>query len=158
MAAPNMAQEEVEQKQEETPAEPVAEEKKPAKKGVKAHVSDEKKRELLQRSWVAVNPSSMEGWGVTNIEANACGTPVVGADVPGIRDSIADGTSGVLVPHADVDALTDALRGLIGDPTRLEQISESSMEWAGNFSWERSADRLFSVLQRAVFLEKKESE
>jgi len=121
-------------------------------------VSDEKKRELLQRSWVAVNPSSMEGWGVTNIEANACGTPVVGADVPGIRDSIADGTSGVLVPHADVDALTDALRGLIGDPARLEQISESSMEWAGNFSWERSADRLFSVLQRAVFLEKKESE
>jgi len=113
-------------------------------------VSDEEKRELLQRAWVAVNPSSMEGWGVTNIEANACGTPVIGADVPGIRDSICDGKSGMLVPYGDVAALTRSLRAVMECPDDCVSLSLSAREWAQRFSWGASAEAFIGVLKRVV--------
>ncbi len=111
------------------------------------HVDEDKKRELLQRSWVAVNPSSMEGWGITNIEANACGTPVVGADVPGIRDSICVGKSGFLVPYGDVDALTLQLRNLIQDHDLRLALGSTAVDWAKNYSWEASASSFVEILE-----------
>ncbi|MBI5868525.1 MAG: glycosyltransferase family 4 protein [candidate division Zixibacteria bacterium] len=59
------------------------------------------KVETLRRSWVVVCPSLKEGWGLTNIEANACGAPVVCANVPGLRDSAIDGETGLLYPYGD---------------------------------------------------------
>jgi glycosyltransferase involved in cell wall biosynthesis len=111
------------------------------------HLDEDKKRELLQRSWVAVNPSSMEGWGITNIEANACGTPVIGADVPGIRDSISVGKSGLLVPYGDVEALSLQLRNLIKDQNRRMELGSSAVEWAKNYSWEASALSFAEILK-----------
>ena len=60
---------------------------------------------LLAESRVCVCPSAKEGWGLTVIEANAVGTPVVASDSPGLRDSVLDGKTGFLVPHGDVEAL-----------------------------------------------------
>ena len=59
-------------------------------------VSSKKKVEYLCRSHVMVYPSYREGWGLTNIEANSCGTAVVAANSPGLRDSVDDGRSGLL--------------------------------------------------------------
>ena len=108
------------------------------------------KKQLLQQSWLAVNPSSMEGWGITNIEANACGIPVVGANVPGIRDSILDGKSGVLVPHGDSDILAEKIRKLIVDDKYRETMSNTAVEWAGKFSWSASADDFLTILIRIL--------
>ncbi len=58
------------------------------------YVSEEKKREILQSAWVCINTSLKEGWGITIIESNACGTPVVASDSPGLRDSVIDGKTG----------------------------------------------------------------
>lgn len=113
-------------------------------------VSDEKKRELLQRSWVAVNPSSMEGWGVTNIEAAACGTPVIGSDVPGIRDSVCPDQSGILFPYGDANVLAQRLRELIENTNRLDQMSRTAVEWADKFSWQKSADTFLDLMQRTL--------
>src|SRR5688572_8078905 len=60
------------------------------------------KRRLVQSAHVVVNPSEKEGWGLTNVEANACGTTCVAADSPGLRDSVRDGTTGLLYPYGDV--------------------------------------------------------
>ncbi|MCP4705802.1 MAG: glycosyltransferase family 4 protein, partial [candidate division Zixibacteria bacterium] len=62
-------------------------------------VSEEKKVEYLRRSHVAVYPSLKEGWGLTNIEANACGTAVIAANSPGLRDSVKDGETGFLYEY-----------------------------------------------------------
>lgn len=113
-------------------------------------VEDHEKRALLQRSWIAVNPSSMEGWGITNIEANACGVPVLGSDVPGIRDSIAAGVSGELFPYGDAAALAARLDAWIGHPALLEELSVSARGWAARFSWEASADTLCGILKQVI--------
>lgn len=113
-------------------------------------VSEEQKQELLQRAWLFVNPSSMEGWGITNIEANACGTPVLGADVPGIQDSVLEGKSGWLVPCGDERAWSERLRTLLAHPEELDALRESSIQWAANFSWEESARTFLRVLNRAT--------
>jgi len=123
--------------------------------GIKAlfhgYVNVDEKMRLLQRSWVAVNPSSMEGWGITNIEANACGTPVIGSNVPGIRDSIVPGRTGLLVPYGEQEALAEAIRTLVEDEKQRAMMSQAAREWAARFSWEASAKAFMNVLERVVF-------
>ena len=55
----------------------------------------------LQRAWALVQPSPKEGWGLTVVEAGACGTAVVAADSPGLRDSVRRDETGLLVPYGD---------------------------------------------------------
>ena len=102
---------------------------------------------MLQRAWIAVNPSPTEGWGITNIEANACGTPAVGANVPGIRDSILDNETGLLFEPNDVNDLTQKLNLLISDDSLRENMSAEGIKWAATFSWDKSATEFLAVLQ-----------
>jgi glycosyltransferase involved in cell wall biosynthesis len=60
-------------------------------------VSEEEKLRLLRRAWALVFASPKEGWGITNLEAASCGTPVVASNSPGIRESVSDGETGYLV-------------------------------------------------------------
>ena len=73
-------------------------------------VSEAGKLALLRRAWALVFTSPKEGWGITNLEAAACGTPVIASDSPGLRESVRDGETGYLVPHGDVEALAAAMR------------------------------------------------
>jgi glycosyltransferase involved in cell wall biosynthesis len=82
-------------------------------------VDDETKRRLLRECWAVVFPSPKEGWGITNVEAAACGTPAVASDSPGLRESVRDGETGYLVPHGDVPAFTERLLALAQDPQRV---------------------------------------
>src|SRR3954466_1604777 len=77
-------------------------------------ISEAEKLALLRRSWALVFASPKEGWGITNLEAAACATPVVASNSPGIRESVRDGHTGYLVPHGDVDAMGAAMRRLAG--------------------------------------------
>ncbi|MFI9030440.1 glycosyltransferase family 4 protein [Streptomyces sp. NPDC053560] len=60
------------------------------------HVSEREKHELLCRSWLLLHPSLIEGWGLVVMEAAARRTPAVGFDIPGLRDSVHDGVTGLL--------------------------------------------------------------
>jgi glycosyltransferase involved in cell wall biosynthesis len=114
-------------------------------------VSEERKRELLRTSWATVLPSPKEGWGITNIEAAACGTPAVASDSPGLRESVVHGRTGLLVPHGNVAALADALRSLAADPAKVESLGRGALDFAQGFTWDRAADlteqHLASVIQ-----------
>ena len=66
------------------------------------YITEEDKRELMRRAWANVYPSPKEGWGISNIEAAACGTPSLASDAPGLRESVVDGRSGFLIPHGTV--------------------------------------------------------
>jgi glycosyltransferase involved in cell wall biosynthesis len=113
-------------------------------------VSEEEKRTLFRRSWVHLLTSPKEGWGITVLEAAACGTPTVASDAPGLRDSVRDGVTGLLVPHGDVDRLTAALEGLLEDPERRRAMGRAARTFAQGFSWDRTADALEGILERAV--------
>ncbi|MEW5875940.1 MAG: glycosyltransferase family 4 protein [Candidatus Zixiibacteriota bacterium] len=113
-------------------------------------VPTEQKVELLRRSWAVVCPSLKEGWGLTNIEANACGTPVVCADVPGLRDSARDGKTGLLYPHGDIPAFAACLRRVLGDSALRESLAVGGLEWAENFHWDEAAREAEEILGRVA--------
>ncbi|MEM8962650.1 MAG: glycosyltransferase family 4 protein [Acidobacteriota bacterium] len=104
-------------------------------------VADDDKVRRLREAHLVVQTSMKEGWGMTVIEANACGTPVVASDVAGLRDSVRDGETGVLVPWGDAAALADAVAGLFDAPERLEALGHAARAWARQFSWQECADR-----------------
>lgn len=114
------------------------------------YVNDADKVRLLAESHVVVNPSKKEGWGITNIEANACGTPVISADVPGLRDSVSEGVSGRLYRDGDTDHLAAILREVLSDGTALDVLSAGAVEWAGGFTWGHSAEVMEELLGRVI--------
>lgn len=105
---------------------------------------------FLQEAWVAVCPSLKEGWGLTNIEANACGTAVIAADVPGLRDSVQHGSNGFLYPHGDLDALSTQLVKVLSEQGTRQQLEQGGVAWAQRFDWDDGAKQLASELDRAI--------
>ena len=114
------------------------------------YVSDADKVRLLSSSHVVVNTSIKEGWGITNIEANACGTPVVCADVPGLRDSVRMGESGLLYPYGNVDALAGILTRVLIDDAERRRLSDGALAWASTFTWARSAREMLDLCTNVV--------
>ncbi len=104
------------------------------------YVAEARKVELLRRAWVHVYPSPKEGWGIANVEAAACGTPSVASDSPGLRESVADGRSGFLVPHGDEAAWTERLLRLLRSSELRARLREGALRHAARFSWERAAE------------------
>jgi glycosyltransferase involved in cell wall biosynthesis len=113
-------------------------------------VSHEEKVKLLSSSWIFVNPSSKEGWGVSVIEANACGTPTVAFDVPGLRDSVVDGYTGLLVKEQSKEALAEAMLKVLKDERLRLKLSRNSLKWARRFSWDKSAREFMKVIEGVV--------
>jgi glycosyltransferase involved in cell wall biosynthesis len=105
---------------------------------------------LYRRAQVVVNPSAKEGWGLTVIEANACGTPVVAARVPGLKDSVIDGETGLLYPHSDTDAMAEAIIRLLRDRNLRADLGKRSREWSKNFTWEKAADKVEAMIGRIL--------
>ncbi|MEA1925806.1 MAG: glycosyltransferase [Patescibacteria group bacterium] len=112
----------------------------------KGNVSEKEKIALLQKAWVLVNPSLMEGWGIVVIEANACGTPVIASDVPGLRDSVKQARSGRLVPYGDIDAFAKEISSMLQDQELREKMQEGARDWADKFGWEKSSESFYSFI------------
>jgi glycosyltransferase involved in cell wall biosynthesis len=109
--------------------------------------SDEIRNNLLNRAWLTVCTSDAEGWGCSVIEAAAWGIPCVALRVPGIRDSVIDGSTGWLVdsPKELGETLIAAIDSLSNVASR-SLFSASCQEWARCFTWDRSAALLAGVL------------
>jgi glycosyltransferase involved in cell wall biosynthesis len=102
-------------------------------------VSEERKLALYRKAWAVVFPSLKEGWGITNVEAAACGTAAVAADNSALRESVRDGDTGFLVPTGDAAALAAALDRLAASPALVERLGRNARAYAETFSWERCA-------------------
>lgn len=113
-------------------------------------VSEEEKLRLLNRAEVAAYPSSKEGWGITVIEANACGVPVVAARVPGLRDAVVDGETGMLVPHGDRAAMARALIDLLRDREKRVRLAENAVARSRRYTWENTARQTLEVIRRSM--------
>ena len=113
-------------------------------------VSENEKVALLHRAWALCFTSPKEGWGITNLEAAACGTPVIASRSPGLRESVRDGQTGFLVPHGDVPALAAAMRRLADAPALVETLGASGRRFATGFTWDRAAAETAQHLSHLV--------
>lgn len=114
------------------------------------YVDEKTKIELLSKSHCVVNTSIKEGWGITNLESNACGTLVISANVPGLRDSVKEGVSGLLYEYGNIADLASKILLVLKDKELFEQLSLGAIEWAKNFSWDKSAERMMDLITKIL--------
>lgn len=112
------------------------------------YVDEAMKTNLLCRAHVLVVPSAREGWGLVVTEANCVGTPCIGYDVAGLRDSIVDGQTGLLVKSGDVAALSKGLLRVLTDDALRQTLSENALSYAGNFCWDKATGRFMKVIEQ----------
>jgi glycosyltransferase involved in cell wall biosynthesis len=114
------------------------------------YMDEEAKERLIMRCAVVVNCSVKEGWGMTVLEANAHGVPVVASNVPGLRDSVVDNKTGLLYEYGNIPQLAERLVQVLTDAGLRRRLASGAKEWARSFSWDRSAEQMMEVLHRAI--------
>jgi glycosyltransferase involved in cell wall biosynthesis len=111
-------------------------------------VSEQDKHRLMCSAWMLLHPASIEGWGIVITEAAIRGTPAVGFDVPGLRDSVVDGQTGVLVKNEGQFA--SAWASLALDRQRSEEMGERARVRAERLHWSEAVDGFAAVAAEAL--------
>jgi starch synthase len=113
--------------------------------------------QLLSHASVFVCPSVYEPLGIVNLEAMACGAPVVASAVGGIPEVVDDGRTGLLVPYDEKDpegfesALAAALNRVVADPATARRMGEAGRERAvREFGWDAVARRTLRVYEEII--------
>ncbi|WP_079130693.1 glycosyltransferase family 4 protein [Streptomyces sp. H-KF8] len=112
------------------------------------HVSEAEKHRLLCAAWLLLHPSAVEGWGLVVTEAATRATPTVAFDVPGLRDSVVDGETGVLARGESSFAAAWCTLALSG--ARRERMGETARQHAARFRWDRTVRQFRAVAAEAV--------
>ncbi len=113
-------------------------------------VTEDEKAKLLQSMWVMAMPSSKEGWGLTVLEANACGTPAIASDVPGLRDAVKHNETGLLYLYGDITQLAKNIVSVLRDGTLRERLSLAATAFSKQFDWDVVAEKTVEELEKVV--------
>lgn len=113
-------------------------------------ISEKKKIALLGKSWVMVQPSYQEGFGITCLEANATSTPVLASRVSGLKDAVKEGESGFLFNYGSSDELYNLLKELITNSKKRSRLSKLARIWSENFSWELQAAKFENLINQTL--------
>ena len=114
------------------------------------YVSEAEKVAWMQRAALFVQCSRKEGWGLTVVEAQACGAPVIATDVPGLRDSVHDGCGGWLVHRAKPKTLARALLRLLDDEPKRVQFARYALGCVQRFDWDDAATDVATAIARLI--------
>jgi glycosyltransferase involved in cell wall biosynthesis len=95
-------------------------------------------------------PAVLEGWGLVVTESNAMGTPAVAYNVAGLRDSIIDGKTGILVKNKSPESLADSAICLLKDKDRLGKLSFNALSFSRQFSWDNTANEFDRIITSMV--------
>ncbi|MGW1888948.1 glycosyltransferase family 4 protein [Streptomyces sp. NPDC002004] len=112
------------------------------------HVPEAEKHRLLSSAWLLLHPSAVEGWGLVITEAAARGTPAIGFDVPGVRDSVHDGVTGLLA-HGE-SSFAAAWCTLALSTERRARMAGAAAEHAVRYRWPATVQRFRDVAAEAV--------
>jgi glycosyltransferase involved in cell wall biosynthesis len=108
-------------------------------------------KQLYSHASVFACPSVYEPFGIINLEAMACETPVVASAVGGILEVVVDGETGLLVPPADPEALATSIRNVLDDPARARAMGRAGRKRVEDrFSWASVAARTQEVYAEAI--------
>jgi glycosyltransferase involved in cell wall biosynthesis len=105
--------------------------------------------ERMSRAHLLIATSVREGWGLVITEANAMGTPAVAYAVPGLRDAVRNGETGVLT-RTEPSAIAEAAHALLDDGNLYASLRESAIRWGSSHTWDRTARQILEALERAA--------
>jgi glycosyltransferase involved in cell wall biosynthesis len=112
------------------------------------HVTDELREKLYKSAWLMIQPSTMEGWGITVIEANSCATPVIASNVSGLKDSVIDGKTGILVPPGNIDLFAKGIVKIFKNNSLRRKMALASVDRAKEFGWTNNASEFLSEIKK----------
>jgi glycosyltransferase involved in cell wall biosynthesis len=115
---------------------------------ITGRVSEQDKHRLLGAAWLLVHPALIEGWGLVVAEAAIRGTPAVGFDVPGLRDSVVNGRTGVLV--ASEGDFASAWASLALNHQARHVMGEAAREHAERLHWSLAVEGFAQVADDAI--------
>lgn len=110
-------------------------------------ITNEKKFELMKSAHVLLTPGVREGWGLVVTEANAMGTVAIAYDVPGLRDSVINNSTGVLVRSGDPVAMAMAAINLLKDENKRNFYSNNAIKWTKEFNWDNTAREFLRIIE-----------
>jgi len=111
-------------------------------------VSEEEKHRLLCSAWLLLHPAMIEGWGIVIAEAAIRGTPAIGFDVPGLRDSVVNGETGMLVKNEGQFA--SAWASLALDRRRAGEMGAVARVRAEQLHWSAAIEGFAAVTAEAL--------
>ncbi|MCS4101402.1 glycosyltransferase family 4 protein [Salinibacter ruber] len=111
------------------------------------YVCDKKKHEIMERSWSFASPSIKEGFGMTWVEANRHGLPVVGYDL-GLQT--VNESCSIMVSPGNIHALSDAMIKLLRDTSLRSSMSTAARKNASRFSWKSSSNKFREIAKGVV--------
>jgi len=112
------------------------------------YIDDKDKPGIYSGASLFVFPALYEGFGMPVLEAMACGTPVITSNNSSLPEAVGD--SGVLVDPVDVDAIRDAILGVLKNTARQRKMAKTGLERAKNFSWISGGKKLKSILEASM--------
>ncbi len=113
-------------------------------------VSTAKKRKLLQNAVALLQTSYKEGWGLTVVEAAKLGTTTIACDVPGLRDSVRNGETGLLFPVGDTESCAFEMDRIYSNDDLRMRLAQAAREYADEFRWDIAAEMTLDLLQDTV--------
>ena len=111
-------------------------------------IDDKLKLEYMQRAWIFASPSFAEGFGITWIEANSCGTPVVGYKIEGLN-TVNSNTS-IMVEKGNIKKLSDALVMMCNNKQVIDDMKSHCIVNAEKYGWSKSSNLFLEILNKEI--------
>lgn len=115
---------------------------------VRGRVSTSEKLNLMRQADVILVTSIKEGWGLIVTEANSQGTPAIGYNADGLRDSIRDGETGLLCPEGNPTAMGECIVELLADDTTYQKLRKSAWKWSKEFTFDNSYHDFLAIIEK----------
>ena len=114
-------------------------------------VTQEKKLELMKKAHILLHASVKEGWGLVVIEAASMATPSVVYNVSGLRDSVKNGKTGIVLEENNVHEMAKESVGLIKDKKKYQSYQKNCLEWAESLSWPKAVAQSEALLEEVGY-------
>jgi len=113
-------------------------------------LSEEDKTKIIRKAKLLLVAGVREGWGMTVTEANASGIPAIGYNIPGIRDAIIDGKTGLLSDPNPI-LMAEKIIEVLECPNLYNRLTINALEYSKRFSWDVSAKKFNELIVNYLF-------
>lgn len=111
------------------------------------YVSESQKLELMKKAHLLLHASVKEGWGLVVIEAASQATPSVVYDVSGLRDSVLNGKTGVILRKNSSEEMAKEVISLLKNKARYRGYQVNALKWAKSLDWKKAIGKSLSLIQ-----------
>jgi glycosyltransferase involved in cell wall biosynthesis len=114
------------------------------------HVSEEKKLELMGKAHLLLHASIKEGWGLVVIEAASQATPSIVYNVSGLRDSVKDCKTGIVLEENTPEEMARKTVALLEDKEKYSTFQKNGLQWARSLTWDKATRKSLALLEDIV--------